>query len=233
MTPIPRVIDISHHNVIPNDFEETKKAGIIGVIHKCTEGATYVDPKVQARRYLAEQSGLLFGLYHFLRPGNMKAQADFFVNTAKALDVCDEKTLWVADHEDQGVSATQLNEFCDYVEYATGKPAVIYSGHVLKEQCAGQGWNIHRRVWVCQYCAPPPKLPEGCMKYWLWQYTDKGSIPGVNAPVDLNDIGDQSIEEFTKSWTGEGPVPVEEVVVYLKVEATGPPGVSVRVVVEQ
>jgi len=234
--PVPKVIDLSHHNVVPSAFEETRKAGVVGIIHKLTEGSSYVDPKVQARCYLARTAGLLWGCYHFLRPGNMQQQAKFFLDTGKALDVIDGETLLVADHEDTGVPAQSLKDFLDYLEDMTHLSPVVYSGHVLKDQLAGKGYKPKRRLWLCQYTSGKPTLPEGVDAYWLWQYTDKGSIPGVNSPVDLNTY-DMSDADFRASWPGATfpapKPPVEEVVVYLKVEATAPPGMTVRVVVEQ
>ena len=200
--PTPRVIDLSHHNTVPSDFKATKAAGVVGIIHKCTEGTSVVDSKVQARRWLAKDAGLAWGLYHFLRPSSsMKQQADFFLKTAQSLDVIDGETLLVADHEDAGVSGQQLKEFLDYLEDATDRSPVVYSGHVLKDQLKGKGYKPKRRLWLCQYTSGTPSLPEGVDRYWLWQYTDKGSIAGVNSPVDLNHF-DGEVDAFLTSWTG-------------------------------
>src|SRR5262245_31193082 len=101
--PVAKVIDLSHHNTIPADLMEAKNAGIIGCIHKLTEGSSYVDDKCQARYYLAQQAGMLWGIYHFMRSGDMKAQANFFWNKANQLNVVDDDTVLVADHEDEKV----------------------------------------------------------------------------------------------------------------------------------
>lgn len=208
--PTPRVIDLSHHNTVPKDFYATKQAGIIGVIHKCTEGTSYIDDKCQARYYLATQAGLAWGIYHFLRPGDTVKQAEFFFNTAISLGVADQGTLFVADHEDEGVPAQALREFLDRIEDLTGKSPVVYSGHVLKEQLAGKGYRPKRRLWLCQYTTGTPTLPEGVDNYWLWQYTDKGSIAGVQSPVDLNHV-DGDINAFLDSWVGtKTPMPTPE-----------------------
>src|SRR5262245_50005936 len=120
MMPTPKVIDLSHHNSIPKDLIETKNAGIIGCIHKLTEGSSHVDSKVQARHYLAQQAGMAWGIYHFMRPGNMSAQANFFINKALELGLLDDNTCIVADHEDEGVSGEELKQFLDYVEDLCG-----------------------------------------------------------------------------------------------------------------
>jgi lysozyme len=202
MNPVPRVIDISHHQTIPDDFEETKAAGVIAVIHKLTEGSSYVDDKVQARYYLAKEAGLAWGIYHFLRPsGDMRSQADFFISTARSLSVADDDTCYVADHEDQGVSGMQLKQFLDRVEDMTGHSPVVYSGHVIKEQLAGSGYRPKRRLWLAQYCDAPPELPEGVGAYWLWQFSQECEVPGIVPPTDGNWF-EGDTKPFLESWAG-------------------------------
>ena len=57
-TVTPNIIDIYHGNIV-NDFAALKAAGILGVIHKCTQGAGYADPLYAMRRKLATDAGLL------------------------------------------------------------------------------------------------------------------------------------------------------------------------------
>ena len=200
MQPVPRVIDLSHHNTIPSDLSATRRAGIIGCIHKLTEGSGYTDDKVTARYYLARQAAMAWGVYHFLRPGDPNEQAAHFLDEGLRLGVIDEQTVLVADHEDQGVPGEDLKRFLDAVEDAMQRSPVIYSGHVLKEQLEGTGYKPKRRLWLCQYAAEPV-LPEGVDRYWLWQYTDSGDIPGVNPPVDLNHFEGDMVE-FLSGWSG-------------------------------
>ena len=47
--PINVVVDLSHHNETV-DFAKMKAAGIVGVIHKATQGLTYVDETYAGRR---------------------------------------------------------------------------------------------------------------------------------------------------------------------------------------
>lgn len=205
--PVPIVIDLSHHNTIPESLLAAKQAGIIGVIHKATEGASYVDEMVDNRFYLAKQAGMLWGLYHFMRPGNMKQQASFFVDVARKNG--DEHTLLAADHEDTGVSLNDLKVWLKEVERLTGRKPAIYSGHVLKQQL---GTHVDPELstyllWLAQY-ATKPTLPPGFASAWLWQYTDAGTVPGVKSPVDLN-AG--NVEVVKKQWAGSGePAPIPE-----------------------
>ena len=212
--PTPRVIDLSHHNSIPNDLMAAKRAGIIGCIHKLTEGLSYIDDKVGARYYLAKQAGMAWGVYHFLRPGNPSEQAAFFLGQGLDYGVIDNETVLVADHEDQGVPAEDLKRFLDAVEDAMQRSPVVYSGHVLKEQLEGTGYKPRRRLWLCQYTSGQPTLPEGVDDYWLWQYTDQGDIPGIDPPTDLNHFNGDAIA-FLDGWSGAyepNPEPIMPIV---------------------
>ena len=63
-TGLDAVIDISH-GVGVSDFAAVRRSGIIGVIHKATEGGDFVDKSYAIRQPQAEQAGLLWGAYHF------------------------------------------------------------------------------------------------------------------------------------------------------------------------
>jgi lysozyme len=208
--PTPRVIDLSHHNSIPRDLTAAAAAGIIGVIHKMTEGSSYVDDHAEARFYLAGQAGMRWGLYHFLRPGDMEQQAQHFIDAAQDAGVIDRDTLLAADHEDPKVSYDDLMDFLIAVENITGRIPKIYSGHVIKDQCGSSSPYPNKYpLWLANY-ASSPTLPHGCQKYYLWQYTDQGSIAGVTPPTDLNQIQPGVTDaEFMAMWSG-GDEPVVE-----------------------
>ena len=121
-------VDLSHWDEV-DSFEDTKDDGVVGIIHKATESTNYFDPTYNQRKKDALAAGLLWGAYHFLRPSNMKEQAQYFVSeVGKDLD------LYATDHEDEGVSLNDLKTFLREVKRLTGKSPIIYSGHVLKEQ---------------------------------------------------------------------------------------------------
>jgi lysozyme len=75
--PINVVVDLSHHNEAV-DFAKMKANGIVGVIHKATQGLTYVDKTYASRRSKAVDCGLLWGAYHFGVGGDGSDQASFF-----------------------------------------------------------------------------------------------------------------------------------------------------------
>ncbi|MFJ7180024.1 glycoside hydrolase family 25 protein [Streptomyces massasporeus] len=56
--------------------------GLSFVFVKATEGRSYVNPKLAAQTRRARDAGLVVGFYHFLWPGNLTAQAEYFVSKA-------------------------------------------------------------------------------------------------------------------------------------------------------
>src|SRR5579859_2632907 len=59
------VIDISHLSYVTDFNLMRRHSGILGVIHKASEGGDWVDPTYGERRPQAEAAGLLWGAYHF------------------------------------------------------------------------------------------------------------------------------------------------------------------------
>lgn len=216
------VVDISHWQENPN-FETMHDAGVVGVIHKATESTGYVDADYAPRRPKAEAAGLLWGAYHFLRPGNMVSQARHFVDVAGDID------LYAADHEDPGVSLDDLKTFLREVENLTGKKPIVYSGHVIKDQVHGRDPDlVDNPLWLAHYTTGTPTWPKDTWPtWWLWQYTDKGSVPGISGYADCNRY-QGSADNLVNEWAGEDapptPEPVPEpgeVTVVITIEAKG------------
>lgn len=224
----PAFIDLSHHNTIPQSLIPAKDSGILGVIHKVTESTGFVDSKCDNRYILCQDAGLLWGVYHFIRPGNIIRQAEFFVNTAMDIGALDDNTLLCLDYEDASVSLDDCVDFMHKVAEMTGHEPVIYSGHVLKEALNGRpdARLSEYRLWLAQY-GSNYVLPPGWTEFWGWQYTESGSCPGINPPVDLNaywGTADQLKTDWARKIGGdEEDVPVVHVIIQ------APPGVEVVV----
>src|SRR5262245_13230638 len=211
MQVIARVVDLSHHNYNDLggkfDWKKVRQAGIWGVIYKATEGNDYQDDTYPDARRQVKEAGLLFGAYHFFRPGNVGRQVDNFLNWAEP----DSDLLLVLDHEDEGCSVEDVKEFLRLVEAQTGQRPALYSGHVIKEQLGSRKDEYlgSTRLWMCQY-GSDPEVPPCWDSMWLWQYTDGDvgptphAIPGIGN-CDINSFqGTQAQLEAT--WAeSEGP----------------------------
>lgn len=181
----PNVIDIYHGNVV-HDFAALKAAGILGVIHKCTQGANYVDPLYATRRKAATDAGLLWGAYTFNTGEPVGAQITEFFSHAEP----DASTLMALDFEDNPhseMSLAQAKAFLVQGDAELGRKLVIYSGNRAKDLLGSKVdpfFGSHR-LWLPQY-GPVAKVQQSWSKQWLWQYSESGRLAGTDGALDFN-----------------------------------------------
>jgi hypothetical protein len=82
-------------------------------IIKVTEGTGWESSRWKGQQMWARDHDLVVGYYHFARPGNMIAQADYFLS--KLSDLAPGESLWF-DWEDAGVTSTQKDQWIRYVQ---------------------------------------------------------------------------------------------------------------------
>ncbi len=123
------VIDISH-NVEAVDFRSVRRANILAVIHKATEGGDWIDPSYAPRRAEAEANGLLWGAYHYgTRQYSGVKQASTFLRAAQP----GPSTLLALDFEpndynpNNTMSLRQAEEFVHTLSQMTGRYPVVYT----------------------------------------------------------------------------------------------------------
>lgn len=191
----PDVLDLSHHNVVKS-LAKAKAAGIKAVIHKATQGISYVDPSYAGRRKAASENGLLWGAYHFADDQDVAKQVEHFLEVAQP----DADTLLALDWEPNGnhtMTLSQAKEFLRMVHEKTGQKPVLYSGNLIKECLKGKAdaFLCGHRLWLAQY-GPKAVMPPGWKSYFFWQYTGDGigsephEIDGITTKgVDLNVFG--------------------------------------------
>jgi GH25 family lysozyme M1 (1,4-beta-N-acetylmuramidase) len=195
MKPIPRVMDLSHYDDVQDKFGGAVTFGIWGVINKVTEGVGCVDKSFQWRRGHAANAGLLYGGYHFLHPGRIEAQADWFLQ-----NVGDTQGLLLAvDHEDENgrhASLGELKQWLTYVHSRVGRWPWLYSGNLIKEQLGSSRDPFWKQIklWLAHYSAEPT-WPPAFDEPPLIQFTGDGegppphNVPGIEIAgkgIDLN-----------------------------------------------
>ena len=191
--PLNVVIDISHHNANP-DFQQAKAAGIVGVIHKATQGLNFTDSMYVTNRQKALDAGLLWGAYHFGDGSDGTAQADFFLSVVNP----GPDTLLVLDFEPntQGPSMSLVGAraFVSEVNARVGRFPGLYSGSLIKQLLG----NNHDPVlaqcffWLAQY-GSNAVVPANWPTWTLWQYTDGNVGP---QPHSVSGIGNCDRDKF-------------------------------------
>lgn len=200
----PVVVDLSHHDNVKN-FKLAYKDGLRGIIHKATQGTSYVDPTYESRKPKAIAAGFLWGAYHFGTDSDVDEQVSHFLDTIG--DAND--TLIALDYEPNPSGGTmsldQAREWIEKVEEKTGQSVVLYSGHLIKQELGDDkdGFWGKRRLWLAQY-GNNAKLPDAWDKYWIWQYTGDGvgpephSVNGITG--DALDLNVYSGKDISSDW---------------------------------
>jgi len=178
LNQIPLVIDISHGDGVTS-FQDAKNAGLVGVIHKATTGATGQDDAHAARRKDALKAGLLWGAYHWGTAAPVADQVKNFISWTGADK--DESMLVALDFEatpGNQMTIDDAREFCQQIYTTLGRRPVIYSGDTLKSALgsAKDPFFSDHRLWLAQYDSNP-SVQSSWDSFWLWQYTDGDSGP--------------------------------------------------------
>lgn len=202
----PTVVDLSHYDNV-TDWDAVKAFGIQGVINKATEGPGMTDKTFAIRRGPATARDILYGAYHFMRPGDVSAQVDHFLGVTNSSS--DDTLLLALDHEDPKVPLSNAKAFMQEVHDQIGRYPILYSGFLIKQQL---GTTIDPfwagiKLWLSHYNANPT-WPKCWSSPWLWQFTGDGvgpaphNVPGITIGgrgIDINSYNGSSLaQEWAK-----------------------------------
>lgn len=199
-----KCVDLSHYQS-GFDFKAFKDAGGLAVILKASEGTAIRDSCYNDFRSSAHANNLALASYHFLRPGDMDAQAVFFYYTV----VPNHGERMVVDWEVVGITTDDVVQFLQKLQSLDSTlQLTVYSGATAKRELINQrkDWLAdNTSLWVSQY-ADFITWPRATWPNWsLWQYTDKGEVPGFSGFVDCNRFNG-SDEQMLK-WFGPAAQP--------------------------
>ncbi len=190
-------LDVSHYDE-KIDFSKVRASGFEFCWAKATEGLTYYDKKYSINRVQAKAAGLLFGAYHFFRPGSDPLkQAEHFLSKAKIekgdlLPAFD----WEVSQGFGDVKKAKL--FLDHVEDAIGKKMVIYGPPYMLDGLSLSSAFAEYPLWVAHYTNLSPLIPSPWTHCSFHQYSEKGSVPGIPAPDEDMDLWNGSLENLKK-----------------------------------
>ncbi|MFF9819661.1 glycoside hydrolase family 25 protein [Streptomyces sp. NPDC014006] len=144
--------------------------GLSFVFIKATEGRSYVNPKLAAQTKHGRDAGLVVGFYHFLWPGNLTAQAEYFLSKTpeRAGDIL--AVDWETTGEGTHASNAEKDRFLRMLKEKRPRNRVIlycsrsYWLTVDTTSYAGDG------LWIADYVtAGKPRIKAA----WRFhQYTD-------------------------------------------------------------
>lgn len=141
----------------------------------------------------ALDAGLRVGVYFFSQALNYDegaSEANFVLETIREFDVTcpvviDTEFLDASDARTNGLDIDSRTDsivgFCETVE-AAGYTAMIYSNRNWFVQSVDMSRLGDYKLWLAHYT----NQPDFPYEYIGWQYTDQGTLDGVDGSVDLN-----------------------------------------------
>ncbi len=154
---------------------------------KATEGATYQSPHYAYNVTMAHQAGVPVGSYHYLKTtSSINEQFHNFTRTAV---LTSQDLIPMIDVESRGSwSRQQLNDsvalLARLLEEHYGRTPMIYSTMEFYNENLAPRFNKFP-LYIARYSSQQPSINwEG--KVTLWQFSDEGIIPGIDAYVDLS-----------------------------------------------
>ena len=192
-------IDVSEHNGLIDWTKVDAEGVFIRVAYRgYSAGVIKEDKQLQNNLIGAKNNGLAIGLYFMsqaISESEAAAEAQFCIDICKKHNITlpviydseysGEKTYnGRADKLTRQQRTSIARRFCDTL-INVGIPAGIYastswySSNLIPEQLKGRGYFI----WVAQY-ASACKLTA--LDWDLWQYTNKGTMPGIKKEVDMS-----------------------------------------------
>jgi lysozyme len=191
-------VDVSAHQGAI-DWRAVASSGKSFAFIRVSDGAAFPDARFAANWAGARAAGLTRGAYQFFRPTeDPVAQADTLLRTMGPLQsgdlppTIDVETLCAAPATQcaQGASpaatADAISAWIDRVRGATGMMPILYTSPGFWSQIPARGLEHRAIPWVSHWYAPKPTVPRGWARWAFWQYSDKGQVPGIAGPVDLD-----------------------------------------------
>ncbi len=189
-------IDVSTHQK-QVDWEQVKAAGfqfvMIRLGYRGTEqGGLYEDALLWQHYEGAKAAGLRIGAYFFsqaVSPEEAVEEAEFAISLAKNMELTMplvyDWELVGPESRAAGVDPQTLTDcskaFCDRVKEAGYRPMVYFNTDQAREMLYLEALTEYP-FWLAMYSNEMTYE----YKVSMWQYTQEGSIPGIEGNVDIN-----------------------------------------------
>lgn len=187
-------IDVSKWNGTI-DWNQVAASGVRYVIIRCgyrgsTGGSLILDPTFHANISGAKAAGLNVGIYFFTQA---VTEAEAVEEASVAITLANQygitypifiDTEWSGGRADGLSKAARTlicKAFCETVKNAGYTPG-IYASKSWYYDYVNYSDLSNYKIWVAQYC----NSTDFAHHYDMWQYSCKGTVPGISGQVDMN-----------------------------------------------
>ena len=181
-------IDVSHYQG-EVDWNPVKTAGITFAYAKATEGKDDVDAQFAANWQGMGGAGIVRGAYHFFYPNiDATAQAQHYIATVTLApgDLPPALDVELTENMDAAAIQAAVQTWLDAVEAHYGVPPILYSNKkFLQTYLDTESFDDHP-LWLAEFTddAPETSSWSDWPQWTLWQYSDQGTVAGVEGTVD-------------------------------------------------
>lgn len=180
-------IDVSRYQK-EVDWKHVKESNINFAFIKATEGDFLRDPYFARNWEHSRQQGIKRGAYHYFLPWvSVEKQLEHFINTvslepgdlAPVLDV----ETFAPDLPDAQIRS-DIRRWLSGIEKHYGVKPIIYTYQAFYDRKL-RGHFSGYNFWIARYQNVEPSTHAND-KMAFWQYSEKGTVKGIDAPVDVN-----------------------------------------------
>lgn len=186
--PTTRGIDVSYYQETI-EWKRVRRAGVLFAFIRVSDGTTVPDSQFAANWDGAHKAGVLRGAYQYFRPDqNATAQADLMI---AALRKDRGELPPVIDVETDGGKSPAAIEravrtWVARVRDRLGVDPIVYTGPDFWTTKVASADLTTQALWLAHYTTNCPTVPLQWREWTFWQFTDRGTVPGIEGPVDLD-----------------------------------------------
>ena len=186
-------IDVSHHQG-DIDWQAVAQSGEIKFAYvKASEGSSHKDKKYHRNIAAARAAGIVVGSYHYFHPD--VAVERQYNNFMEMVTLSMQDLIPVVDVEEHGRKPSKqicdsLKKFTALIEAQWGVRPIIYTHQRFYNNLLQQSFDDYP-LWIARYgiykYKPTPSLEDN-RRCSMWQYSNRGSVEGIEGAVDLNTL---------------------------------------------
>ncbi len=160
---------------------------------RVSDGLGFIDSEFVRNWKGMRGAGIVRGAYQYFRAGeDPAAQADLvaaMLSRAGGVSPDDLPIVMdveTADGQSAAIVRDHMATWLRAVALATGKTPLVYT-NVDTSAIVGTGFASYG-LWVANWGVRCPRMPGGWTSWVFWQFSDRGSVPGIAGATDLDEF---------------------------------------------
>lgn len=186
-------IDVSHHNGNINWARVSDDSNIKFAYIKATEGVNHTDRLYHYNIENARKVGIKVGSYHLLT--TRTAMRTQFLAFSKEIDRQEQDLIPMVDIEEHKMKAwsrkalqDSLRAFIQLVKDHYDVAPVIYCSYKFYKHKLSPEFD-NEILFLARYGRQEPTLEHEKKEHDIWQFTEHGTVAGIQGDVDLDRFG--------------------------------------------